>query len=554
MNQRYQEVIEFASEIMGRYGISSLASLLESCRSTAAQNEISVAVVGRFKAGKSSFLNHLLDRDLLPVGVIPVTAVVTEVGYGPREKAVVHFLDGHDEEVAVETIRDFIAESENPENIKRVARVTVELPQLERMRGLRFVDTPGLESSMAHNTEASLQWLPNAGLAVVTISIDTPLSQQDIALLENLGQYTPNISILLTKADLLSEAQRFVVVSFVREQLGRAGLSPYPILLFSTRPGYEHLKAQIEEQLIQNTLAGYQKEHHAILERKIGTLLSECAEYLTLALKSAETVGSERNTLKGQVIGEREIVNDVKAEIRLVVRHATGETRARIAARLKCHQGDIEARMRESLLTDFQNWTKSLEFALKSYENWLQMSLTNELLRISGMNRTEFLSPLDKVRWHVFRRLQSFRDQLSERSERAFGVPLRTTEIELEIDEPLSPDIYIGKVFDRNWELFSVITPMWLVNWIVRRHFRSELAWMIEKNLSRLETQWTESINSALLVIQSEAERRLDELIATVVRLIDSNADEAPKIRANLERLGLAREELRAVTAQEVAQ
>ena len=49
------------------------------------QDEIGVAVLGRFKAGKSSFLNDFLGRGILPVGV-PVTAVVTEIRYGAREQ------------------------------------------------------------------------------------------------------------------------------------------------------------------------------------------------------------------------------------------------------------------------------------------------------------------------------------------------------------------------------------------------------------------------------------------------------------------------------------
>ena len=81
-----------------------------------------------------------------------------------------------------------------PENYKRVATIRVELPSLARFPGLIFVDTPGLESVLAHNTEASLSWLPNVGLALVAVSVDPPLSQQDIELLKNLYRYTPNVS------------------------------------------------------------------------------------------------------------------------------------------------------------------------------------------------------------------------------------------------------------------------------------------------------------------------------------------------------------------------
>lgn len=49
------------------------------------------------------------------------------------------------------------------------------------------------------------------------------------------------------------------------------------------------------------------------------TLLRDCGDYLALSLKSAEMVQSERQALKRQVIGEKEIVEEAKSAVRLVV-------------------------------------------------------------------------------------------------------------------------------------------------------------------------------------------------------------------------------------------
>ncbi len=169
-----QQAITLAAELAQSYQLATLQPLLGTIIELSQTDELNVAIVGRFKAGKSSFLNHFLGRDLLPVGITPVTAVVTEIGYGERERAFAHFLDGRIEEVAIEDIRRFVAESENPENEKRVSTLKVELPQLTQMRSLRFVDMPGLESALAHNTEATLDWLPKVGLALVAVSVDPP--------------------------------------------------------------------------------------------------------------------------------------------------------------------------------------------------------------------------------------------------------------------------------------------------------------------------------------------------------------------------------------------
>src|ERR1700733_1902439 len=181
-----QQALNLGSEVVERYGLFSLHSLLPSCRSALAQHDITVAIVGRFKAGKSSFINHFIGRSILPVGVVPVTTVITEIRFGPTVKDEVPFLDGQKRALPLDEIGSYVSERENQENRKRVAALKVELPSQARFRGLTFVDTPGLESVLAHDTDASMRWLPNVGLALVAVRGNRPLSQGAIELLKKL--------------------------------------------------------------------------------------------------------------------------------------------------------------------------------------------------------------------------------------------------------------------------------------------------------------------------------------------------------------------------------
>jgi GTP-binding protein EngB required for normal cell division len=269
------------------------------------QDEIGVAVLGRFKAGKSSFLNDFLGRGILPVGV-PVTAVVTEIRYGAREQARVHHRDGRSQEIPLDRIGVYISEKENPENTKQVELITVELPELRRFRALRFVDPP--------------------------------LSQRDIDLLKSLYQYTPKVGVLLTKADLLNEHELEEVVEFVRTQLAKNFPGTPQVFPYSTKPGFERFRQALEATLVHGTVERFAEERESILSRKIDTLLRECGDYLILSLKSAEMVQSERQALKQQVIGEKETIDEVKSEVRLVVQHAAGGTRSMVSRRLETHQ------------------------------------------------------------------------------------------------------------------------------------------------------------------------------------------------------------------------
>ena len=92
-----RETICFVAEIARRYSINAIPPLIDVCKSAAERTELNLAVLGRFTAGKSSFLNHFVGRDLLPVGVVPVTSVITELRSGPQEQAEIHFVDDRTE-------------------------------------------------------------------------------------------------------------------------------------------------------------------------------------------------------------------------------------------------------------------------------------------------------------------------------------------------------------------------------------------------------------------------------------------------------------------------
>ncbi len=61
-----------------------------------------IAVLGEFKRGKSTLVNALIGRRLLPSGVVPVTTVVTELHFGDGPEGVlVVFEDGSSREAGL---------------------------------------------------------------------------------------------------------------------------------------------------------------------------------------------------------------------------------------------------------------------------------------------------------------------------------------------------------------------------------------------------------------------------------------------------------------------
>jgi predicted GTPase len=75
-----------------------------------AARRLRVLVAGEAKRGKSTLVNALLGRPVLPVGVLPLTALTTTVRYGAEEAVTAEFAGSRTEVVPVSALDDLVTE------------------------------------------------------------------------------------------------------------------------------------------------------------------------------------------------------------------------------------------------------------------------------------------------------------------------------------------------------------------------------------------------------------------------------------------------------------
>ena len=107
---------------------------LDTLRGRLAGRRLRVLVAGEAKRGKSTLVNALLGRPVLPVGVTPLTALATTVRYGQDESATAVYRDGRTEDLPLSALDDLVTERGNPGNRRNLASVTaaVDAPVLAR--------------------------------------------------------------------------------------------------------------------------------------------------------------------------------------------------------------------------------------------------------------------------------------------------------------------------------------------------------------------------------------------------------------------------------------
>jgi len=224
------EALNHLAEIRGASGVqaSSLAA-----QDRLVHNRFNLVVFGEFKRGKSTFINSLLGRAILPTAVIPLTSIVTIVRYGEDDHALLAFHDGRQQQISLDELPAYITETENPHNRKRVTRVEVFVSSPLLRDGVQIVDTPGVGSVYEHNTEMTSEYLPNADAAIFLIAADPPISKSEREFLHEVRQYVTKIFFVQNKIDHLTPDELHQSLAFnaqvIAEEVGDAQVPIYPL-------------------------------------------------------------------------------------------------------------------------------------------------------------------------------------------------------------------------------------------------------------------------------------------------------------------------------------
>jgi small GTP-binding protein len=194
---------------------SNIVQLVDKVR----QNRFNLVILGAFKRGKSTLINALLGEPILPTAIVPLTSVVTVLGYGERLNIEVLFQNGECKTISQPELVDYITEKGNPRNRKGVREVDVAYPSDYLKDGVRVIDTPGVGSVYSHNTEVAYNYLPQVDAAIFVITVDPPLSAAEQEFLKDIREYVHKLFFVLNKIDYVEPADRQEVLEFTTQVL-----------------------------------------------------------------------------------------------------------------------------------------------------------------------------------------------------------------------------------------------------------------------------------------------------------------------------------------------
>jgi ribosome biogenesis GTPase A len=223
--------------IVERQRLDSDGVLLESVnrlKARAASNQISLAVLGEFSSGKTTFINSLLNTDILATGILPTTAVCTYISYGPEPVCEVSLKDGTILQLTSNEVAAFSSEGSRSADVEGV-RLKLSAPLLAD--GLIVVDTPGVNVNIDEHEAITASAIESANACVYLMDARQPGKKTTIDFLSRILRTIDKFFFVLNRADILDPAEQDEALEFVTTALtNECGISEPKVVLLSSSP------------------------------------------------------------------------------------------------------------------------------------------------------------------------------------------------------------------------------------------------------------------------------------------------------------------------------
>ncbi|WP_103666462.1 dynamin family protein [Pseudanabaena sp. BC1403] len=255
--QDLERLRKYSQDLSLNASIEIIDDVLERVQSSS----FSVAVVGEFKRGKSTFINALLGQDILPSDVNPCSATLNRVTYGLTKRVQIVYKDGREEEIGIDQLSEYVTKltPESEDKAIHIKEAVVHYPVQYCQNNVDIIDTPGLNDD-ASMTEVTRSVLPSVDAAIMLIQANSPFGESEQKFLETdlLTNDLGRIIFVVTAIDRYNSPEDADKgVKYIRDRIKRLVLQRAKDQYGEDSPEYEVYKKKIGDPRIIG-LSAYQ--------------------------------------------------------------------------------------------------------------------------------------------------------------------------------------------------------------------------------------------------------------------------------------------------------
>ena len=295
---RYQRMLAQSLEantalalVCGQLHLDKSKQALEDAAEEVKSKTFTVGIMGEFRRGKSTVINALLGKNIVPSDIVPTSATLNYIRWGQTPSAVIHFKDGSSKNIDVSDISGYVTKitAESERVAETVEDSVVYYPCIFCENNVQIVDTPGLNDN-DRMTEIAERVIPTLDAMIFVMVHDAPFSASEADFLRSkiMTSDLGRIIFVVNKIDTLkTDAERTRILDYIKSQIKKNILGKFEEMYGADSDELANAKIKIGEiQLIgvsaQQALKGrMQLEASLISESNFLTLESALSRLLT---------------------------------------------------------------------------------------------------------------------------------------------------------------------------------------------------------------------------------------------------------------------------------
>jgi ribosome biogenesis GTPase A len=482
-------------------------------------------------------INALLGADVLPTGVLPVTAVITEIRYGPSPAAtVVYTTGGMRQGAALITLADYITEAGNPGNKKEVASVEISYPSSFLKDGIVLIDTPGIGSTHAHNTKTTESYLEHVDAGIVVLSVDPPITEVEAQFLRRIKNDIPKLFFILNKTDMTSPEELSQMTEFLQNELSRLQMASPEIFPLSARQALQDKCTSIENATTSNGMDLFEsrlrtfsiKEKREVLVRSIALDALQIAR----TLRFAASIGMRSEELSSVELESKRIALDKLLEqMQIDVRELQILLRQRAA--------DILARVEQDLKTQVETHVPKVQQDLKLFqmqhrketghkfgallEEFLMQEVESVFQKWRAQEDDKIQAQLTELSSRFLTEANDILERLEESAGALFEIPIEHLSISCSLRVESHLRYRVERVF-YSLDSFLHLLPGFLLRPVVLRRMHNNVPLLLDMNSGRIRYDYVERLQASI----SQFEKNLCADIAMVAEVLAAALHKSP--------------------------
>lgn len=239
-------------KVASSMNLEETAKNLDASRKKLEQRKFSVGILGEFKRGKSTVINSLLEKEIMPADILPTSATMNRVTYDMEPHVELQMRDGSMMEIGIDQLPDYVTklDEEKEAQAAKVEEAVVYYPCKFCQNGVDIVDTPGLndDERMSRVTE---EIIPKLDVVIMVLVPDNPFSMSEASFVLNklMTSDLGRLVFLVNKIDTVRPASR-------REA------------------AVQNIKERIQEKVLENIAqtCGKDSQEYEDAKRKLGNI------------------------------------------------------------------------------------------------------------------------------------------------------------------------------------------------------------------------------------------------------------------------------------------